>query len=270
MDYLMDTYSCPVCQKTVNFRTIKEKGFQLKKCPECNLVFTYPQPVNDVITKNYKENYFLHLAEKERLQIEENRKRMKLIEKYIGQRKSILDVGCGTGLFLSLISSGNEITGVELFQEAVEIARKKLGDKIFLGELETINFPSNHFDVVTFIHTIEHVKNPESILKESHRLLKPNGFLIMETPNRNFLFRLPFGYAQPSPSEHLFQFNSENLEKFLKNIGFKILKSGFLPPTLMVSSRGIAEYSRSKAAYFISKLLNFNISDNILVVAEKN
>lgn len=252
-----------------DLKTLKEKDFQLKKCSKCGLVFTFPQPRDEVITKIYKENYFSHLVERERLQIEETRKRMKIIGEYIGQGKKILDVGCGTGLFLSQISSGNEVSGIEISPGAIEIARKKIGSKIFLGKLETLEFPSEYFDVITFIHTIEHVKDPARNLKESHRILKSDGFLIIETPNRDFLFRLPFGYGQPSPSEHLFQFNPKNLGMFLKNLGFKLIKLGFVPPTLSVGPKGLMEYSRSKVAYFASKIFNLNISDNILLVAER-
>ncbi|MEW6040855.1 MAG: methyltransferase domain-containing protein [Elusimicrobiota bacterium] len=260
---------CPVCHRITHFKILREKGFTLNKCLNCDIVITSPQPSDELIARIYKKDYFLQLVRNEKLQIDENTKRMKIIGKYMHLGKKILDVGCGTGLFLSQVSSGNKIFGVEISSDAVEIARKRSGGKIYLGELESINFDDENFDIITLIHTLEHVKNPVNVIKECRRILKPDGIIIIETPNRNFLFRLPFGYGRPSPVEHLFQFNPQNIKKLLENLNFRVIEVNFLKPTLSRGLRNSLEYLIRKIAYLISRIITVNITDNILLIAKK-
>ncbi|MDO8873697.1 MAG: class I SAM-dependent methyltransferase [Methanoregula sp.] len=100
---------------------------------------------------------------------------------------TILDVGCGIGIFASRIAKkAKKVVAVDILESSIEIAQDFYGaDNIdFLaGDLFTLNLPGKSFDCILFLETIEHVDSPGKFLKEFHRLLKPNGYLILSTPN---------------------------------------------------------------------------------------
>lgn len=100
--------------------------------------------------------------------------------------KNLLDVGCGRpsdcmsdGAFLSFMGYGS----------GIDIACRSIDFPFRVGSAENIPFPDKSFDVVTLLEVIEHVKNPESALKEIHRVLKDDGLLVMSTPDNHLVFR---------------------------------------------------------------------------------
>lgn len=105
--------------------------------------------------------------------------------------KEILDIGCGAaGKSLYYASKGaNHVTGIEIVehyeQEANELAKKlKLENKFtfVLGDGAKMPFKENSFDTVIMNDAMEHVDDPESVLKEINRVLKPKGRLYVNFP----------------------------------------------------------------------------------------
>jgi SAM-dependent methyltransferase len=95
----------------------------------------------------------------------------------------LLDVGCGNGDFLQFAQrAGWEAIGVDPDPKAVEIARAR-GLTVHLGTLETLQEPPESLQGITMNHVIEHVHDPRATLTRCYRLLKPGGWLWLETPN---------------------------------------------------------------------------------------
>jgi len=111
----------------------------------------------------------------------------------------VLDVGCGAGrLMLVLKELGFDATGVDAHVfEGLNIeaeprgplleqyfSEKGINVKLVDIDKEALPFPSNHFDLVTFIETIEHLHNsPKPILQEIARVLRGGGYLLLACPN---------------------------------------------------------------------------------------
>jgi len=104
---------------------------------------------------------------------------MRLIRKYINQQtpKSILDVGCGSGYlisFLDNLTSKTQIIGIDI--EAPELNRfinkKRNNIKILRGKVDNLlnNFEENSIDTVICTHFLEHIENPEYVIKELRRI----------------------------------------------------------------------------------------------------
>jgi len=148
----------------------------------------------------------------------------------------ILDVGCGSGIFLDFLNrNGWDTTGVDFDAGAVEYARaKKLNVKY--GNVSEQNFPDNSFDVITLAHVIEHIYDPIGLLKECYRILKPNGKIIVATPNTNSLGHKNFKkyWRGLEPPRHINVFSPESLTN-------AVILSGFSNPSSFTSSR-IARY----------------------------
>lgn len=142
----------------------------------------------------------------------------------------ILDIGCSTGFYLAKLKElGWETFGIEINSEAAKWGKEKLKLNIFCGSLESANFPSDYFDVVTMWHTLEHVYNPDHTLKEIYRILKKNGTIIIGVPNVDTIERIVFGrcwWAWEAP-RHLYHYSLKTLSNFLKKNNFNITKIEF-------------------------------------------
>jgi 2-polyprenyl-6-hydroxyphenyl methylase/3-demethylubiquinone-9 3-methyltransferase len=104
------------------------------------------------------------------------------------QGLSVLDVGCGGGIFAeALAKAGAKVTGIDAEMHAIETAQvhahqSKLSIDYYCTPIEQFN--SDAFDVVTCMELLEHVPDPALILAHCHRLLKPQGHLFASTLNR--------------------------------------------------------------------------------------
>jgi len=106
----------------------------------------------------------------------------------------ILDMGCGDGVLLYLLSkklknAEVELYGVDLSDVAIKTAINKfnkegVGNKFFFKteNVYKTSFKDEMFDVIVSSDVIEHLSEPETFLKEVKRLLKPKGFLVIGTP----------------------------------------------------------------------------------------
>ena len=103
----------------------------------------------------------------------------------------ILDVGCGGG-FLSnaLAKAGFQVTGLDASAESLKIAQVHDETKsvnYITGDAYKLPFADQSFEVVTAMDFLEHVEDPEKVIQEISRVLKPNGLFIFHTFNRNLL-----------------------------------------------------------------------------------
>jgi len=110
---------------------------------------------------------------------------------------SVLDVGCGLATDLSKFARGGaKVTGVDLAPRAVELAQQNFAQRGLEGNFavmdgEYLDFPDDSFDFV-YCHTVLHfTPNPEAMIAEIHRVLKPGGHALLMTINRrSWLYRL--------------------------------------------------------------------------------
>lgn len=106
--------------------------------------------------------------------------------------KSVLDVGCGGGILSeSMAGVGAQVTGIDLGDKALQVAKLHLLEsgkqvtyrKIAVEELATEQPAS--FDVVTCMEMLEHVPDPQSVIRACSQLVKPGGHVFFSTLNRN-------------------------------------------------------------------------------------
>ncbi len=102
---------------------------------------------------------------------------------------SILDIGCGAGLLTNALAlEGHAVSGIDLSEESLKIARNKdLTQKVRyeVANAYELPFPDASFDVVCAMDILEHVENPNKLIQEASRVLKKNGLFFFHTFNRN-------------------------------------------------------------------------------------
>jgi 2-polyprenyl-6-hydroxyphenyl methylase/3-demethylubiquinone-9 3-methyltransferase len=109
----------------------------------------------------------------------------------IGSDGKVLDVGCGAGLLSNPLSkNGYDVTAFDISSESIEIAKEyDETQKVtyLIANAYKFPFPDKSFDVVTAMDFLEHVDNPEIVVSEVSRVLKPNGLFFFSTFNKNWL-----------------------------------------------------------------------------------
>lgn len=161
---------------------------------------------------------------------------------------SILDCGCGDGLYLKIIKelSGVNIIGFDLNGESLMLARGYTRDKgvpLVQGRIGVLPYKDNSFSKIFSTEVLEHVEDDSGALKEIFRILKPGGTLIITVPNHNYpflwdpvnwVFEHCFGKHMKSGfwagiwNMHLRLYYREGIEALIRQAGFKVKAAEFL------------------------------------------
>lgn len=102
--------------------------------------------------------------------------------------KEVLDVACGVGYGIEILAAAGAaaVTGVDLDPAAVAESKARYGDhakEIVEGDIQQLPLADDSFDVVVSFETIEHVDDPAGALAQLRRVLRPDGLLIISSPN---------------------------------------------------------------------------------------
>jgi 2-polyprenyl-3-methyl-5-hydroxy-6-metoxy-1,4-benzoquinol methylase len=147
----------------------------------------------------------------------------------VSRRGRLLDVGCGSGLFLERMRGfGWQVTGVETNPRARAVATRRLGAGApIFADLSDAALAPGSFDAITLSHVIEHVEDPMNTLRRCATLLSPGGLLVCVTPNTASLGARSFGasWLHWDPPRHLHVFDPETLERAVSEAGLEIQQS---------------------------------------------
>lgn len=219
-------------------------GHRLLWCRHCDFAFVDPPMSTEAHRSWHDKDFFIRYygesidefyARKGPLyRREEEKKRwmISLLARYV-PRGRILDVGTGQGMFSYLAQQeGYEVQATEVCP--MDIAYHSThGLQIFDGYLEDANLPSASFDGVTMWHSLEHVINPISTLREVHRILKPGGLLVGALPNwrglgtqLRVLLRHPLFDPDTDHELHFFHYSGKALHRAFSVVGLELLQIG--------------------------------------------
>ncbi len=100
------------------------------------------------------------------------KRELELILDELDERGSLLEVGCGTGIFMEeLRRHGFKVVGLDISEPMLEVARRK-GLRVVLGDGSRLPFKDHSFDYVLFITSLEFMRDPETALAEARRVAK--------------------------------------------------------------------------------------------------
>ena len=93
----------------------------------------------------------------------------------------LLDVGCGTGAMLELLSQRYDAQGIDVSEHAAAFCRARGLHNVRVGTLTT--FPKGEaFDIVTMLDVVEHIEEDVQVLRDAHAIVKPGGHLLVTVP----------------------------------------------------------------------------------------
>ena len=141
----------------------------------------------------------------------------------------ILDVGCGTGANLLMLSKFGQAEGVDISEDALAFCRERGLDKVKLGAGEELPYEDGTFDLVTAFDVVEHMDDDLAGLKEMRRVLRPGGRVLLFVPTFMFLWGL-----QDDVSHHRRRYRLPELRRVLEQAGFEVERSTYANITFFV------------------------------------
>lgn len=254
---------------------------------------TAPEPLNESQTFFNKEAFSSLYSLEERHFWFRSRNKLILwaINTYFPRANHFFEIGCGTGYVIHGIQKRFPtlpLYASDIFQESLEFARTRLGESAKLFQMDARRIPfQTQFDLIGAFDVLEHIKEDEIVLQEIHRILKPEGGLLLTVPQHPRLWS-----AADTQACHKRRYRSTELQQKLTAHGFKIVfttsfVSLLLPlmylsrfkhrktepnyrelqPGKMVNT--ILESIQSIERFLIQKGVSFPIGGSRLIVAQK-
>ncbi len=223
---------CPVCGKeelknflVVTDNSVSKESFVIVECENCTFKFTNPRPDLESIGNYYEsEDYISHSNTRSGIINKAYhvvrsitiKQKVELINRYAPAKGTILDYGCGTGIFLSACKKdGWEIRGVEPSSKARQTASQETGEVVAsdLSELE-----GEKFEIITLWHVLEHIHSLNETMSKLVDMLQEDGTLIIAVPNADSHDAQQYkeNWAAYDVPRHLYHFTQPTMKRFLK------------------------------------------------------
>lgn len=307
----MNNLFCSLCSKSLKTkifvapdRSDKNKLYSFYKCTGCTLVQIRPFPNKKKIDKYYSyvdgDNHakiknqqinFLHRLPFGKTMLKKYidlcyRQRYQLIMKLHSKGK-ILDIGCGEGSFLKKFPSEKwKRTGIEINKNLATMAHRTVKHaKIITVPVELSTLPKQNFDIVTMWHVLEHIQNPKIVLKSLKKIISPHGYLVIEVPHGNSLYRKLFSthWQLLLLPQHIFFWTKKSIKFALNEAEFDVISISYVGIFNFSGASSIANLLRSKGflnytsiviaciffpATILINLFFYTHRDNIIITAK--
>jgi len=183
--------TCILCGTRDRELLIERDPWKIYRCTSCSLGVLDPRPTGEELTALYTREYFVsQYDEGAKPGSPEFKKWLSLLDhrvQFFKPKKAkgrLLDIGCGNGYFLALCrSKGYEVQGIDISEWAAKYATETLGLPVRVGQIDDMELPGRHFDIITLWHSLEHTRNPRYAIERAKDWLKANGILVIEVPN---------------------------------------------------------------------------------------
>ena len=217
---------------TVKDYSVSKETFDLYHDEVLDMLITFPQPNLENLGKYYESEDYISHTDNKRSLFEKLyhfiksialKNKLNLINSLQPNKGNILDIGAGTGEFLSVAQNdGWQTIGVEPSAKAKSIAMNKGVSFVDL----TTELENNSFDVISMWHVLEHVPDLDKQIKELKRLLKPTGTLIIAVPNFKSFDAKHYGkfWAAYDVPIHFWHFSKTAIQLLFKREEMKLEK----------------------------------------------
>ena len=248
---LVQSGRCPACDSpSANLLFIAgdrrwattDTTFQIVECSQCRLIRLHPQPTPSELSSYYPPDYWKAPEHDLDDWLRQKYRRLALfdcihfIERALaeaaelapGARGVLLDVGCGDGFLLRVLASHGHgpVAGIDFSLDAATAAWRENRVPAICGTLSSAPLADESCSVIVMLHVLQHLYNPMEYLDAAHRLLAPEGRLIVQVPNAACWQFLMFGdkwHGMDVPRQ-LLHFRASDLETLLEHCGFEVLR----------------------------------------------
>ena len=277
---------CPICKQGKEFKFIrdferKQDKFSLYQCSQCQIQFYLP--FKGIKDKDYEQRDTYKIYEIVNPKIFRGyHKKFLERNKSFHHKPKILDLGCGTGEFLSeLKKRGCEVWGVDIDHSAILMAKKyfnleNVQAASFKDFFKNNNLPQ--FDIIAIFEVMHLLEDPLEFVKNIQKILKPAGKIILSVPSRQRM--MAESNKWDLPPYCITRWNSRSISNLFFKINFKIsyicyieqfkilveainsrTRLGLVNKTINISQNKRSKLSSfSKIVYFLGRCKEFIIA----------
>jgi SAM-dependent methyltransferase len=222
-----------MCQSTDQARLVRFDPFAVVRCRACGLHYLSPRLPERAMLELYDSSeyyeggtvgYESYSAQEPSLRTTFERVVRQLVDAGMAGG-DLLEIGCGQGFFLDAARSAfRSSTGTEYSQAAVASARAR-GLDVVAGGIDELP-PEARYDCIFSGHVLEHVYEPRPFVAQLVARLRPNGVLVLGTPDMGSVWRRVMGSRWPSYKipEHVTYFDRTTLRRLLDDSGLEDVK----------------------------------------------
>lgn len=215
----MPSESCRLCGHNDLIPLFTAKGYPLVRCKQCQFVQVARRPTDAELAEIYQPTYFTHSKyQDDSTLLRENRRRLQLVKMFVSVGAPVIELGCGIGDFICHAQRDYVMSGSDLSEYAINLARQRNPDaaeRLWAASLETPENPLLHhlFDAVCCWDVIEHLWNLHDVTRQIVHYVRPGGYIFLSTPNIGAPVPRLLGktWAFMTPPEHLSFFNRQSL-----------------------------------------------------------
>lgn len=204
----MEPPRCLVCGNAAASLRYRLSAFSIYRCDGCGVVYLWPLPSEEAIRATFAALYQGGATNLPELRgyydycfddapdnplVQTYERWLASVERHHAPGR-LLDVGCGTGLFLAVARRrGWQVAGVDGSVDATRHARERFGLDVETGDFASVTSRGDRFDVVTMWDIVEHARAPVALLAAAERVLAPGGVLGLSTPNQRSILDMVAG-----------------------------------------------------------------------------
>ena len=235
--------SCPCCESSnIQFKNLPQYHSLCLQCDHIHKLSKEPNKQPDYTHKSQRTVRLMSDTNKK------NAERLSFIKRSIEitDLSRVLEIGAAEGFFAQsfLAENGTQshYDAIEPSQDSIEC--RKIVNTLYTEQIENIEFPERHYDLVFSFHVLEHIYELDPFISSSFRILKDSCYLILEVPNRHGNRRVPWDFNP----EHIHIFNSLSILNLLDRHQFEVVgleTGGFESPYYNDSLRLVAQKKSS-------------------------
>lgn len=254
--------------------------YRIVKCNHCSLVRSDPIIDATALKRIYAKSNYGYEGEEANIRISYGRYLSKL-NRYAVRKDSLLEIGCGEGIFLqeALVRGYGCVCGVEPSKVLASKAKNSIQAYIACDMMRPNLFNAEQFDTICMFQVFDHVDDPQALLFECFRLLKPGGLLLSINHNiESISARILKGYSPIIDIEHTFFYSPDTMRRIFSNCNFKIKEEGgvfnyyslryltWLSPIPLILKRALLNLLKNRPLWNLKFLVPLG---NIYLIAQK-